>query len=161
MPSDSPDAWYYFLLDRNVKYVIFGNETDIATVPWNKKLKNGLSSVTAARLADASRFANVFFDAREETAIFKVTPPQGFMADYREMLAAQLIFMQGKKGEALDKLLALDKKHAPLKRLDFVLGSSLLLDGQGKKALPYLERAAALEPDFPLAAQRLAQAKKA
>jgi len=156
----NPDDWYYSLLERKVAYVVFDNHTDIASVPGKRNANDAVYEYTAERLGDRRYFGNVFFDPQEQTAIFKVTPPPGFEENYRIMLTAQMSFAHGERKNAIDRLMELDKKHVPLHRLDFVLGSSLLISGRAAEAMPYLERALQKEPSFETARQRLEEAKK-
>ncbi|MFA5162307.1 MAG: hypothetical protein WC421_08675 [Elusimicrobiales bacterium] len=158
--TSNPDAWYDWLLRSGTAYVVFDNVSLIKSMPERETFKNGVRDRTASFLTDKDRFRNIYLDAEEQRAVFRVTPPPGFRGDFAAMIYAEALSAAGKHETALAALRALEKKKAPLKRLDFSLGTALLLSGQPAQSLPYLERAAKAEPDFPLAARHLETARK-
>ncbi|MFA5162308.1 MAG: hypothetical protein WC421_08680 [Elusimicrobiales bacterium] len=161
LAADDPDIWYAGLLDSGTRYVVCEDSSLIATAQERTGMRDRAFANTVLWTADKSRFRPVFEYAVERVAVFAAAPPAGFAGDLAAMAAARQLSVEGKDSQAVAALRALEKKKAPLKRLDFTLGTALLLNGHAAQSLPYLERAAKTEPDFSRAAANLKAARSA
>jgi hypothetical protein len=158
--EDSPDLWYYKVVSLGVRYAISEGSHRIQSTPDRQKSIDRMMALNFSEMRDGTRFREVHADARENVVIMAVTPPAGFMEAYRTMEDAQGVFNAGGHQRAIAMLRELQARQAPLKRLDFILGTALLLTDDGATAVPYLARAAAAEPDFADARRNLAVAEK-
>ncbi|MDD2774224.1 MAG: hypothetical protein PHP45_11085 [Elusimicrobiales bacterium] len=160
--QENPDVWYAGAVSNKVSYVILeGDRKPIQRVPEKSAAYDLALSRQEKFLSDKTRFQPVFINPAEKVGVFRVTPPKGFERAFSAMQYAVQLSAAGHGAEALKILHTLEKEKAPLKRLDFALGTALLLAGDCRAALPYLERAAAAEPAFAAAARNLELAKKA
>ncbi len=121
------------------------------TVPARGAQLDLHSAVMIERLRDPARFALVYADREERLAVFRVLPAPGFREARRRLARIVGRLAERRPEETLKDLRRLERDGAPLKRLDFLIGTTALLAGQRSESCLRLQRASAAEPRFALA----------
>ncbi|MBI5240269.1 MAG: hypothetical protein HY926_07330 [Elusimicrobia bacterium] len=156
---EDPDAFFEYLQSHDARYVVADeSRLRVPTVPSRGAQLDLHSAVMTERLRDSARFARVYADAQERIAVFRVLPAPGFLAARRRL--AQIVgrLAERRPEETLRDLRRLERDGAPLKRLDFLIGTTALLAGQRSQACLRLQRASSAEPRFALARANMSRA---
>ena len=112
------------------------------------------STGLARRLEDPERFTPLYQD-EEGTGVYAVRGPERFLAAWRLLKQAKEEISAGRLDVALGLLEKAEAERAPLVRLPFFHGTTLMLLGRPKEARPLLQEAVRREPGFAAAQSNL------
>lgn len=153
-----PDAWFAALVDKDVRFCVADHaERDLVPTagPRRSELEAGLRRV-ALRLEDPERFQRVYQDD-EGGVVYELRGAYEFREGWRLLEAARGELALGRLEPALALLNRAERRRAPLVRLPFYRGTTLLLLGRRRQARPLLEEAVRREPGFAAARANLAR----
>jgi hypothetical protein len=128
-----------------------------AAAARREPLVAGLTGV-ARRLADPARFTLRYQD-EVGTQVYAVREPERFLSGWKLLKQAREEISAGRLVRALLLLDQAEHEKAPLVRLPFFHGTTLMLAGRTREARPLLEEAVRREPGFAPARTNLARVR--